>query len=145
MKGTNEESQEPITTGLVNLPVNTSIGYEDDQQIFNQASSVEPKRDNSQKTEIKSYLYYAMELCNEDTLKSRLSPSSLTKEEICTILRQIIETTAYIHEKKLVSTLPKKSFTVLLFRFMVILNLKISSFLRRIRLKSEILVSQLNC
>lgn len=103
-KETNKTSQEPIVAGLVNIPVNMSIDHEDDQEVINEAYPVQVKQDSTEKTEKISYLYYSMELCSGDTLEHRLSPSSLTKEQTCDILRQITEAVAYIHNEKMVSS-----------------------------------------
>ena len=110
LEKTNEESQEPVAAGLTNLAVNLSINQEDDLQADNEASSIQVKQDSMETVQETSYLYYSMELCNDDTLERRLSLFNLTKEQTCAILKQITETIAYIHERKIVSSFVSRCF-----------------------------------
>lgn len=104
----NEQNQAPTAKGLVDEPINMTIEHEDHPPIGDQVHPIEKKENNPQKTPITSYLYYSMELCNEDTLERRLTPFNLTKQETCNIIQQITETIAYIHDKKLVNSLSRK-------------------------------------
>lgn len=94
-----------VGTELVNILAETTSSDINDQQLISEVSPVEIKLESLERKQEIAYLYYSMELCSEDTLERRLSPSTFTKEETCHILRQIIETIDYLHGKKMVSVL----------------------------------------